>query len=571
MKNLFILLALGITCRGYCQQFPELHYPQHYFQNPLPIPMVLAGGFGELRPGHFHSGLDIKTNGHIGMPVHAAQEGYISRVSVSSTGFGNAIYITHPNGYTTLYGHLSRFNPSLAAYVEREEYARKTWAIDISLPPGKFPVQKGQFIAWSGDTGNSGGPHVHFEIRNTQTQDPLNEFLFGLPIKDHTPPRMFRLAVYNRGISIYDQVPLTLALRKSGQHHYALATPLLKVHADSVGFGVQALDFQDNTSNNFGIYEELVYLDGVLQNGFRLNDIGYNVTRYVDAHEDYKTFKDKGIKYELLFSLPGNHLPIYYTFHGNGTINLTDGKRHTILIVAKDPYGNASRLTFQIQRQGPGWNYPNNACPLRLIPNVRNIVDRKQVSFYLEPDAVYDTVCLAYTIMDKESPNRFSDQVLIGNPDIPLYGAFDLHMSLNKALPNNWVDRAVIVRDDPKGVFRQAVPASVSGNWASGSFAAFGLFSVQLDTVPPVLSPVGFKEGEVLKLGHQIVFRTKDAMSGVAAFNAYLDGNWLMFSRVHDTYHYTCDEHCPPGNHILKIIVTDEVGNSTIRFYHFKR
>lgn len=571
MKNALIVVLTALCLKVYAQQFPELKYPRHYFQNPLPIPMVLAGGFGELRPGHFHSGLDIKTDGRIGMPVHAAQEGYISRVSVSSTGFGNAIYITHPNGYTTLYGHLSRFNPALAAFVEKEEYARKSWAIDLTLPEHLFPVKKGQFIAWSGDTGNSGGPHVHFEIRNTRSQDPLNEFLFGFPIKDHTAPKLYRLAVYNRGHSIYEQAPHIYPLKLVGPNRYGLSPDVLAIAADSIGFGLQALDFQDNTYNNFGIYEELVYLDGVLQNGFRLNDIGYNVTRYVDAHEDYKTFRDRGMKFELLFSLPGNHLPIYYDFHGNGTIDLQDGKPHAVRIEARDPYGNTSTVSFTVQRRTAGVSYPAVECSTRMIPNIRNILDRSEVSFYLQPDALYDTVCLDYGIRGHELPVRYSDLVQIGNPDIPLYSSYQLHMKLLRPIPNNWISRAVIVRDGLKGQFRQAVPAEITGGWAAAPFEKFGLFSVQVDTVAPVLVPLGFRDGQNLTGARRLAFRAEDAMSGLAAFNAYLDNRWLMFARVRNTFYYLFDRHCGSGLHTLKVIAIDEVGNTTTHLYHFKR
>ena len=571
MKNALIVVLTALCLQAHAQQFPELKYPQHYFQNPLPVPMVLAGGFGELRPGHFHSGLDIKTDGHIGMPVHAAQEGYISRVSVSSTGFGNAIYITHPNGYTTLYGHLSRFNPALAAYVEKEEYARKSWAIDLTLPEHLFPVKKGQFIAWSGDTGNSGGPHVHFEIRNTRTQDPLNEFLFGFPIKDHTAPKLYRLAVYDRGRSIYEQAPHIYTLKHVGPNRYAVSPHVLAIAADSIGFGLQALDFQDNTHNNFGIYEELVYKDGVLQNGFRLNDIGYNVTRYVDAHEDYKTFRDHGIKFELLFSLPGNHLPIYYNFHGNGTIDLQDGKPHTIRIEARDPNGNTSVVVFSVQRRQEGAAHPVVECSNRMIPNIRNILDRSEASFYLKPDALYDTLCLDYGIRALESPVRYSDWVQIGNPDIPLYSSYELHLKLHRPVPNNWISKAVIVRDGLKGKFRQAVPARITGGWAAAPFEKFGLFSVQIDTVAPVLVPLGFRNGQHETGARRLAFKAEDALSGLASFNAYLDNSWLMFARVHNTFYYLFDRHCRPGMHTLKVIATDEVGNTTTHIYHFKR
>jgi murein DD-endopeptidase MepM/ murein hydrolase activator NlpD len=203
LSFVFLLLSLRLSA----QDFPQPHYPQHYFRDPLDIPVILAGNYGELRPNHFHSGIDIKTNGHTGMRVHAAAEGYISRVNVSNTGFGNAIYITHPAGFTTVYGHLDRFSPALEAYVKRQQYAQQRWHIDLDIPPDSFRVGKGDLIAWSGTTGASLAPHLHFEIRDTKSEKPLNPMLFGFNIADNIPPSVYHIAVYDRAKSTYEQTP----------------------------------------------------------------------------------------------------------------------------------------------------------------------------------------------------------------------------------------------------------------------------------------------------------------------------------------------------------------------------
>src|SRR5690242_2623379 len=252
MKRIVTGLFLLIPLWAAAQDYPVKNYPKNYFRSPLDIPILLAGNFGEIRPGHFHSGMDIKTDGHIGMPVHAAADGYISRVGVSSAGFGNVIYITHPNGYTTLYGHLHRFNPELEKYVKAKEYEQESWKIDLQIPPGLFPVKKGEFIAWSGSTGASTAPHVHFEIRNTATEKPLNPLLFGFDVKDNIPPPVFRVAVYDRNKSIYEQTPLTYPVRKEGAD-YVPAAREITVKTDKAGFGVDAIDRQNGTGNTYGV------------------------------------------------------------------------------------------------------------------------------------------------------------------------------------------------------------------------------------------------------------------------------------------------------------------------------
>ena len=196
--------------------FAPVTYPQGYFRNPLDFPMSLAANFGELRPNHYHMGLDIRTQHKENQPVHAAADGYVARVEIEPGGFGQAIYIRHPNGYTTVYGHLNQFFPALAAYVHQQQYRLQSWQVDLTPEPGLFPVRKGDFIAYSGNTGGSQGPHLHFEIRRTAGDINLNPLLFGLPVPDQAPPTLLRLAWYDRNEGIYEQSPHILPIRKNG-------------------------------------------------------------------------------------------------------------------------------------------------------------------------------------------------------------------------------------------------------------------------------------------------------------------------------------------------------------------
>src|ERR1700761_2779807 len=202
----YFLPAVCLLCslHGFPQLFSPASYPHDYFRNPLAIPMSLAANFGELRPNHYHMGLDIRTQHRENLPVYAAADGYVARVSVEPGGFGQAIYINHPNGYTTVYGHLNLFFPALAAYVSDQQYRKQSWSVYLQLQPNQFPVKKGDFIALSGNTGGSQGPHLHFEIRRTAGDINQNPLLFGLPVLDNTAPTLQRLAWYDRNQGIYE-------------------------------------------------------------------------------------------------------------------------------------------------------------------------------------------------------------------------------------------------------------------------------------------------------------------------------------------------------------------------------
>lgn len=572
MKSIITGLFLSATLSAAAQDFPAKHYPQHYFRNPLDIPILLAGNFGELRPNHFHSGMDIKTEGRIGLPVYAAADGYISRAGVSNTGFGNVIYITHPNGYTTLYGHLHRFNPELEKYVKNKEYEQESWKIDLDLPAGLFPVKKGQFIAWSGSTGAAAGPHVHFEIRNSSTQKPLNPLLFGFAVKDDIPPSVFRVAVYDRNKSIYEQTPLTFAVRKEGTG-YVPAVPEITVKTDKVGFGVDAIDRQNGTSNNYGVYEELMFDDNRLQTGFQLDDIGYEETRYVNAHVDYKTRKLGGPFYQLLFSLPGNKLEIYRDFDGNGTIDLSDGRVHAIRILVKDAYDNTSTVKFNI-REAPGTPAASGPadCPNRMYPDSKDIFENTRVQFYLEEGSLYDAICFQYQEIPDNHPNTFSPVYRLHTPAVPLQYPFVLRLKTTRPVPENLRNKLVIVRSDPRSGRKDPVYATWDGDWLSGVFRDFGDFTIQADNTPPVIIPVhGLHNGINLAHSSEIAFRIGDDLSGVKEYRAELDGKWLMFAQKGNLIYYTFDEHCERGEHRLKLTVTDEANNQSDYILNFKR
>ena len=213
-------------------------YAKNYFRNPLDIPIDLAANFGEIRPNHWHMGLDIKTNHRENLPVYAAADGYIAKVRVEPAGFGQAVYINHPNGLTTVYGHLNSFTPELQQYIINEQYKKESWQTDIDLPSTFFPVKKGQLIAYSGNTGGSQGPHLHFEIRDTKTTRCLNPLLFGFPLQDNISPDIIRLAMYNRGIGVYEQVPKLFVVKKTSEGYSIPALPAVKTGLKKISFAI---------------------------------------------------------------------------------------------------------------------------------------------------------------------------------------------------------------------------------------------------------------------------------------------------------------------------------------------
>ena len=313
---------------------------------------ALAANFGELRPNHYHMGLDCKTDQKQNVQVVAAADGYIAKVKIEPFGFGRCIYINHPNGLTTLYAHLNDFNPELEKYVKEQQYKLKSWKVFLDIPANLFPVKQGQFIAFSGNTGGSQGPHTHFEIRDTKTDKVLNPLLFGLPLPDDVPPNVIRLALYDRNSSTYEQSPKIFPLKK-GAGGYVTSPNLIITNTDKISFGISAFDRYTGSNNPNGIYEAIVYDNERPIIGFEMDSITYDETRDVNAHIDYKLRSSGGPFVQHLSRLPGYTHGIYKTTNGDGVIFLEDDSVHKIKIEVKDVNGNTSLVLFDVKR-GPG-------------------------------------------------------------------------------------------------------------------------------------------------------------------------------------------------------------------------
>lgn len=547
----------------------EADYPQNYFRNPLDIPISLAGGFAECRPNHFHTGIDIKTNQQENMPVYAAAEGYVSRITISHSGYGNALYITHPNGYTTLYGHLNDFYPELQQYLKQKQYEQESWNCDLELPANRFAVKKGQLVAYSGTTGGSTGPHLHFEIRSNSTGHVLNAMLFGLPITDTRAPEARSIAIYNASESIYEQQPALIPLLKKGDS-YTTKTGSYKSSSPNLYIGIQAQDYINNSTNWLGVYRMRLYLDETLQSATELREIDFAQNRYVNAYADFKTKEEKGTWYQGLYRLPGNKLDAYTSLNAqNGMLDIGDGKVHQVRIELEDAHHNTAQVNFSVSYAGTA---TAKTCANTWLPGKSNALQTRNTSFVTDDKALYDRICFRYT----ESPSKqyYSDVLQLHDAKIPLQSSTDLGLKINQALPFGLRNKLVFIHHIkaaslPGNNPQDGAAARYDKGWAWASVRTFGNYCVGIDTVPPVLLPL--QKGTDFSKAKNIRFTVTDKMTSVKQFRAELDGRWLCFVRAGNTYTYTFDEHCPPGDHKLVITASDENDNQKVYSLNFRR
>lgn len=564
-KSTTIIPLLFVCFYGAAQIFPSKDYPKGYFAWPVQATKALAANFGELRPNHYHMGLDCKTDQKENKLILAAADGYIAKVKIEPFGFGRCIYINHPNGLTTLYAHLNDFYPELENYIKQQQYKMESWKLFLeNIPANLFPVKKGQFIAYSGNTGGSQGPHLHFEIRDTKTDKVLNPLLFDFPITDNVAPDVLRVAVYDRNISTYNQSPKMYPLKKINGV-YTTVPGLIIQNTDKVSFGITAYDRYTGSTNQNGIYEADLYDNDQPVSGFQLDSISYDETRYLNAHIDYRLKAAGGPYVQHLSRLPGYPPSVYKDVSSSGVINLSDDKVHDILIKVKDANGNTSLIKFNIQRSAAGVKtYPSQSSTKVFVPNYMNVFENNNVSFYLSENKIYDTVYFNYNEMNGAGGKKIYQ---LHNGYVPIHSFFSVNIKNTGAAHP---DKIVMHRFwNNKKDFEKTTNKN---GWYSAEFKALGNFELVEDTIPPVITPVGFRSGMNAAKLSRIAFIIKDNTEEVENFRAELDGKWLRFSNDKGkTFIYKFDEHCPPGEHELKISVEDLAGNKTEKVYTFTR
>ncbi|MBY0476388.1 MAG: M23 family metallopeptidase [Chitinophagaceae bacterium] len=547
------------------QLFPEKNYPTDYFRYPLNIPLKLNANFGEMRPNHFHMGLDLFTLRRENLEVYVPADGWIAKVKVDPNGFGNAIYVNHPNGYTTLYCHMNTFPTKVRAAMIEAQYAKQSWKGDIEFAKNQFPVKRGEFLAYSGNTGASAGPHVHYEIRRTEDDACLNALLFHR-VHDVTPPDISKLAVYDRNKSTYEQFARTMGLTKVAGG-YSVSGGVITVSTNAVSFAIVATDRITGVPNSNGIYEAVVYLDDEPISGFRIDAFDYIQTRYLNAHIDYRIKAAGGSYFQHLSPLPGDQLPIYYK-KGDGLIHLDDTATHDIKIVVNDANENASTLRFKIKRTATVTAAANVQKDSRyMLPNQLNIFEQDEVQMVSTTKSFYDAFRLVYNY--KTSAAAYSNIHVVHTPMIPVHDSMMIRIKPNKLIPESSRNRMLMIKN-ARGKKEVARATFVKG-WYEAKFREFGEFWLEADEVPPTLAISGVVDGGTVTSNTLITCTAADNKLKIRSFRAELDGEWLMFSGLGPVYRYRVDEYCPEGEHELKIKIEDEAGNTVERVMRFTR
>ncbi|OMQ10144.1 M23 family metallopeptidase [[Flexibacter] sp. ATCC 35103] len=546
--------------------FAQTQYPKEDFRAPLDIPMQLSGNFGELRPNHFHAGFDLKTNQREGLSVHAIADGYVSRIKISTFGNGKCIYITHANGYTSVYGHLQTTVGEIQDYVTKAHYKEQSYEIEMFPKPFELPVTKGQIIALSGNTGSSEGPHLHFEIRDTKTEFVINPIFFGFDkeIKDTKKPTVSSVYVYPLENSTVNQSKLPLLLNLTLQKDGTYLAGKVKANG-KIGFGISAVDFDDVSFNKNGVFNVSTFFNGNQNYNYQFNTYSFDEMRYINAFIDYAKYKKSGQRVQKLFMKTPFALSIIKTDSLRGIIPVEPNLASTYRIEVSDYFGNLSSITVPIEYDPatPIINAEPVASKYFIKTNKDANFEKDNMSVFFPAGTFYDDFNLNFDVKN--------NRIYIHDDTVPVHSNFTITIKdslyLESLRDKLFIGRLTGNNASYNGTIRK-------GDVFTAKSKILGQFGLVLDTIAPTIKIAKPIEGKWISDQKKIEFTINDSSSGIKSYNGYLNGKWILFEYENKTRkitHTFDDSIVAEGANDLKIEVVDNVGNSAIFETHFFR
>lgn len=502
-----------------------------YFSSPLDIPLYLSGSFAELRRNHFHAGLDIKTQGVEGKNVLAAAEGYVSRIRISPFGYGKAVYINHPNGYTTVYAHLKKLSDRLEDVVLAAQREQENFEVDIEIPAMAIPVERGERIAWSGNTGSSGGPHLHFEIRITESQLPLNPLLFGFPVVDNIKPTIRGLRVYPMNDSSFvSNRPEDRSYVVSGTNgNYSIKNnETVRVHGE-IAFGIHTYDLLNGHPNKCGVYNIKLFKNDELVFESQLDSLNFNTSRHINTYKDYQLFHERGWHYHRSYRAPNNQLQVYRTVTSDGVMAFETGSVTDLRYEIRDFHGNLSTLGFKVSALGAPETIPDEVKnpPSAIFKyDEDNLFVADDVVLIVPPFRLYEDLEFTHSVSSDTLWGCLTPVHHIHHEYVPVDKWYTLRIRVNN-VPPELEDKLLVARLTGKNRLSYRDGRFKDG-WISTRLREFGSFTVRADTTPPVIRPINVSDRKSMKSASSIDFNISDNLSGVKHFEGRIDGEWIL-------------------------------------------
>jgi hypothetical protein len=563
LLTLFLIVSIFFASA----QTTERIFPQNYFRPPLDLAPQASGSFGELRSNHFHTGTDYRTNQREGYPVYAVADGFISRARVQIGGGGNALYIDHPNGYTSVYMHLQKFNNTITTTVKNKQYEIQRFDVDFSPGNNIIQVKKGEIIAYSGNSGGSGGPHLHFELRDTKSEETINPQLFGLTIPDAIPPTISGFTIFRLGEAPFSENTPREHLQITGANGKYRLSNVISVNGKT-GFGIVAVDRTSVSANQNGIYSIELLLDGNTIYHSAFTGLFFHHNRALNSYIDYATYIFRSRRIQKSFVEPGNPLTIYSNLVNNGLIDLKDDKVHEMLYLVKDVKGNTSSLSFSV-RYNPSLAIDQNLkSGTSLLPyNKVNSIRKDDIRIDIPANSLYSDLNFLYSKSAKPA-DAFSEVHHIHNRMTPLHTPYNLSIKVHPELSAELQSKALFI--DSRGF---SYGGTYKDGYVTGNVQEFGNFHIGVDTQAPIIRPVNISENKVMTGVSQINLKISDNLSGIKSFNGYIDDQWVLMEydpKTASLWH-SFEPTLTKGKHMFKLVVTDAKDNERIYQVNFSR
>ncbi|MGI9551482.1 MAG: M23 family metallopeptidase [Aurantibacter sp.] len=554
MKN----TAFGLLFLWCTLALAQENYPKEAFRSPMDIPLILAGTFGELRSNHFHSGIDIKTQQRQGLPIYAIGDGSVTRIKVGLWGYGKVLYIAHPNGYTSVYGHLQKFAPEIEEYIKKIQYAKRSYTVEVFPDFGDVKVQKGQIIAYGGNTGSSTGPHLHFEIRSSITERPTNPLLYDLEVLDATNPNLVKLFGYplskNAQINQSNgKVALNFKRQKDGSFKADEVTAI-----GTIGLGVIAFDRQDLAANKNGVFSVQQLVNGRVYTDYDFETFSFTETRYINTFIDYDHYGKYRQKIQKLFKTPSNRLGIYNELHNDGKIEVKEGLDYKVEILIKDLKGNKIKAIIPItgKRQELINTKKEQKTDNYIISKKPNNYDLGAAKVYFPTNTFYEDFYIDL--------KKGADTVTIHNNRVAAHRNFTITFDVSKYSKEE--RNQLFVARLNKKLRPKYASTFKRGKTFTTRTRNLGTYTLAKDTIAPKIRAKNFKEKQWLNNYSYLSLHISDNLSGVNSYSATLNGEWILmeYEPKRNTITYNFDDKILDEKECnLKVEVTDNVGNKT--------
>lgn len=537
MINFRTLFFLFFLC------FSSLYYAQYNglgFIYPLDREVVVTGNYGEIRPNHFHAGLDFSTDPIANLPIKSVANGYVSRIKIASGGYGRVLYITHTNGYVSVYAHQKYFAPKIDEYIKRIQLEQKKNEIEILPLANELPVRKGEVIGYTGNSGSSTGPHLHFEIREEKSEIPINPLLI-FDVKDDVKPELTHLAIYStadtNNIKRISSIPIKYVGDKLSLPKY---TQVLTENTFAIGFS--GFDRANSSANKNNIYEAKVLLDDKVIYHHQLNNISFDNGRYVNVFSE----KEGSVKFQKCFSPTCYNIAIYKDLVNGGKIVLNDTLSHKVSLQINDEKGNKNSLTFFVKTKNLK-GYLANTKKYNVLCNQDASIKKEDIEVFIKAGTLTKNASVGVYI------NKLGKAV-VGNKEEDLLKVFTVSIKVSKAIKRK-EDKMVLLNENT------CLVGKYEDGWFKADSKAFGVFGLSYDTVAPVIIfPSPKKKTSTTKI---IKFKIDDNLSGIADYNVFINDAWQIAEYDGKSSTVTCYLNEPVAGK-LRIEVIDKVGNKAI-------